>query len=74
MILPHSMVGYIDFGITGVISSYMRQHLVALTLAYARGDLDGMFAAFFKVSALDPQVPIRKDSGVDCKRCQASGT
>jgi predicted unusual protein kinase regulating ubiquinone biosynthesis (AarF/ABC1/UbiB family) len=32
----------------------MRQHLVALTLAYARGDLDGMFAAFFKVSALDP--------------------
>jgi ubiquinone biosynthesis protein len=53
MILPHSVVGYIDFGITGVISSYMRQHLVALTLAYARGDLDGMFAAFFKVSALD---------------------
>jgi ubiquinone biosynthesis protein len=53
MILPHSIVGYIDFGITGVISSYMRQHLVALTLAYARGDLDGMFTAFFKVSALD---------------------
>jgi predicted unusual protein kinase regulating ubiquinone biosynthesis (AarF/ABC1/UbiB family) len=53
--LPHSIVGYIDFGITGVISSYMRQHLVALTLAYARGDLDGMFAAFFKVSALDTQ-------------------
>jgi predicted unusual protein kinase regulating ubiquinone biosynthesis (AarF/ABC1/UbiB family) len=55
MILPHSIVGYIDFGITGVISSYMRKHLVALTLAYARGDLDGMFAAFFKVSALDTQ-------------------
>jgi len=53
MILPNSIVGYIDFGITGVISSYMRQHLVALTLAYARGDLDGMFTAFFKVSALD---------------------
>jgi len=53
MILANSIVGYVDFGITGVISSYMRQHLVALTLAYARGDLDGMFAAFFKVSALD---------------------
>src|SRR5215468_271115 len=53
MILPHSIVGYIDFGITGVISSYMRQHLVALTLAYVRGDLDGMFAEFFKESALD---------------------
>jgi ubiquinone biosynthesis protein len=53
MILPGSIVGYIDFGITGVISSYMRQHLVALTLAYSRGDLEGMFTAFFKVSALD---------------------
>jgi ubiquinone biosynthesis protein len=53
MIMSNSIVGYIDFGITGVISSYMRQHLVALTLAYARGDLDGMFTAFFKVSALD---------------------
>jgi ubiquinone biosynthesis protein len=53
MILPGSIVGYIDFGITGVISAYMRQHLVALTLAYSRGDLDGMFTAFFKVSALD---------------------
>lgn len=53
MIMPNSIVGYIDFGITGVISSYMRQHLVALTLAYACGDLDGMFTAFFKVSAFD---------------------
>jgi ubiquinone biosynthesis protein len=53
MILPHSIVGYIDVGITGVISSYKRQHRVALTLAYVRGDLDGMFTEFFKVSALD---------------------
>lgn len=53
MILPHSIVGYIDFGITAMISPYMRHHLVALTLAYSRGDLDGMFAAFCKVSALD---------------------
>lgn len=58
MILPHSIVGYIDFGITGVISAYMRQHLVALTLAYSRGDLDGMLTAFFKVSALDADADI----------------
>ncbi len=58
MILPNSIVGYIDFGITGVISAYMRQHLVALTLAYSRGDLDGMFTAFFKVSALDADADI----------------
>jgi ubiquinone biosynthesis protein len=54
MILPGNVVGYIDFGITGVLSRYSREHLVAMTLAYTRGDLDGMSAAFFKVSAVGP--------------------
>ena len=53
MILPGDVVGYIDFGITGVISHYSRYHLVMLTLAYTRADLDGMCAAFLKVSAMD---------------------
>src|SRR5258707_2217835 len=53
MILPDNVVGYVDFGITGVISRYSRQNLVALTLAYTRGDLNGMCEAFFKVSAID---------------------
>lgn len=53
MILPGNIVGYVDFGITGVISRYSRQNLIALTLAYTRGDLDGMCAAFFRVSAID---------------------
>src|SRR5215510_6249187 len=53
MIGRENTVGYIDFGITGVLSPYLRRHLVALTLAYARGDLDGMCASFFKVSARD---------------------
>jgi predicted unusual protein kinase regulating ubiquinone biosynthesis (AarF/ABC1/UbiB family) len=43
-------VGYIDFGITGVLSTYSRRHLVMLTFSYTRGDLDGMCTAFFKVS------------------------
>lgn len=51
MILPGNVVGYIDFGITAVLSTYSRRHLVALTFAYTRGDLDGMCEAFFKVSA-----------------------
>jgi ubiquinone biosynthesis protein len=50
MILPENVVGYIDFGITAVLSAYSRRHLVALTYAYTRGDLDGMCTAFFKVS------------------------
>jgi predicted unusual protein kinase regulating ubiquinone biosynthesis (AarF/ABC1/UbiB family) len=54
MILTGNIVGYIDFGITGVLSRYSRQHLIAMTLAYTRGDIDGMCAAFFKVSAVGP--------------------
>src|SRR6516225_1161550 len=53
MTLPENVVGYIDFGITGTISRYSRQNLVALTLAYTRGDLKGMCDAFFSVSAMD---------------------
>jgi ubiquinone biosynthesis protein len=53
MICSENTVGYIDFGITGVLSPYLRRHLVALTLAYARGDLNGMCDSFFKVSARD---------------------
>lgn len=53
MILPDNVVGYIDFGITGVLSHYSRRHLINLTLAYTQGDLDGMCEAFFKVTAMD---------------------
>ena len=55
MILPANVVGYIDFGITGTISRYSRQNLVALTLAYTRGDLEGMCEAFFRISVFDSE-------------------
>jgi predicted unusual protein kinase regulating ubiquinone biosynthesis (AarF/ABC1/UbiB family) len=53
MILPGNVVGYIDFGISGTISAYSRQNLIALTLAYTSADLPGMCRAFFRVSAMD---------------------
>lgn len=53
MILPGNVVGYIDFGITGVLSHYSRYHLVMMTLAYTRADPDGMCASFLKVSTMD---------------------
>ena len=53
MVLEDSVIGYIDFGITGLISPYSRHNLIALTLAYTQGDIDGMCDAFFKVSAID---------------------
>ncbi len=54
MILPDSVVGYIDFGITGVISRHARRHLVAMTLALAEGDMDALNAEFLDVAAYDP--------------------
>src|SRR5262249_46306152 len=53
MILRDNVIGYIDFGITGVISKYSRQILLAMTLAYARKDLDGLCDRFFDVSSMD---------------------
>ncbi len=50
MILPGNVVGYIDFGISGVLSRYSRRHLSAETLGIARGDLDDMVDSFFLVS------------------------
>jgi ubiquinone biosynthesis protein len=53
MIMPSNRVGYIDFGIAGALSTYSRHHLVAMTLAYTRGDLEQMCDSFFHVSAMD---------------------
>lgn len=54
IILPDSIVGYIDFGITGVISRHARRHLVAMTLALAEGDMDTLNTQFLEVAAYDP--------------------
>lgn len=53
MVLQDNTVGYVDFGITGVLSHYSRQRLVAMTLAYTRADIDAMCEAFYRVSAMD---------------------
>ncbi|MEQ1824615.1 MAG: AarF/UbiB family protein [Pirellula sp.] len=53
MILPKNVVGYIDFGITGVISQFSRQNLVAMTLAYARRDIESLCDRFFDLSSMD---------------------
>lgn len=59
LVLPGDVVGYVDFGITGVLSKYSRRHLVAMTLAYTRADVGGMTDSFFKLTTseadADPQ-------------------
>lgn len=52
MIMENSMVGYIDFGITGILSDYSRTNLIGLTLAYAQGDIDQMLKSFTRVSTI----------------------
>jgi predicted unusual protein kinase regulating ubiquinone biosynthesis (AarF/ABC1/UbiB family) len=54
LILPGDCVGYVDFGITGVLSRYSRRHLVAMTLAYTRADVNGMADSFFKLTFSSP--------------------
>jgi ubiquinone biosynthesis protein len=53
LVLPGEVVGYVDFGITGVLSGYSRRHLVAMTLACTRADVDGMADAFFRLATSD---------------------
>jgi len=50
LILPDSVVGYVDFGITGALSAYSRRNLVALTLALTRADLDAMMVYFQRLA------------------------
>lgn len=55
IILENSVVGYIDFGITGVMSPYSRRNLMAMTLGLAKGDMDLLNTQFLKLSAFDGQ-------------------
>ena len=60
LILPGDVVGYVDFGITGVLSRYSRRYLIAMTLAYTRADVEGMAEAFFKLTTSDEDAdPVR---------------
>jgi len=54
LVLPKNVVGYVDFGITGVLSRYSRRHLVEMTLAYTRADVRGMADSYFKLVTYGP--------------------
>jgi ubiquinone biosynthesis protein len=53
LVQPGDVVAYVDFGITGVLSRYSRRHLVAMTLAYTRADVEALTDAFFKLTRSD---------------------
>ena len=60
MIMRNSTVGYIDFGITGILSDYSRANLIGLTLAYAQGDIEQMLKFFIRVSTITPGSDLNK--------------
>lgn len=53
MILPGNCVGYVDFGITAVLSRYSRHNLITMTYALVRADTEGMCPPFFNVSVMN---------------------
>jgi ubiquinone biosynthesis protein len=52
LILEDNVVGYVDFGITGSLSSFVRRNLVGLTLALARADLDRMLRHYLRLASV----------------------
>lgn len=58
MIMEGNQVGYLDFGISGVLGRHSRRHLISMTLAYVRGDLNGMCESFFRITTRDPTANI----------------
>jgi predicted unusual protein kinase regulating ubiquinone biosynthesis (AarF/ABC1/UbiB family) len=50
MVLDKSTVGYVDFGITGVLAPASREHLMKMTLALARGDLRKLQDEFLEIT------------------------
>ncbi len=59
MILENSAVGYVDFGITGVLSQYARSRLMKMTLALAEGDMDLLNHEFLELTVHGPRSDLK---------------
>jgi ubiquinone biosynthesis protein len=60
LILPDNTVGYVDFGISGVLSEYARYHLVATVMALARCDTGKSCDHLLAVAELDADSDTRR--------------
>jgi len=54
LVLPGSVVGYVDFGITGALSTHSRRNIVAMVLALIRGDADQMREHYLRLAPVRP--------------------
>lgn len=53
IILADNVVGYVDFGITGSLSTYSRRHIVAMTLALTQADANGLIDHFLRIAVAE---------------------
>ncbi len=60
LILPGNTVGYVDFGITGVISEYGREHVLALILAFSRCDVDEICDGILRISEITDESDVER--------------
>ena len=58
LILSNNVVGYIDFGITGVLNPHSRRHLIIMTRALANGDMEALADHFLEVSVIGPKADV----------------
>ena len=58
LILKDNVVGYVDFGIVGHLTPEARQKQIQLSMAYASGKTDDIFAAFMSVSTFTDEVDL----------------
>jgi ubiquinone biosynthesis protein len=58
LILDDNVVGYVDFGITGVMSRHARRRLMAMTLALAQGDMELLHDEFLRISGFGPNADL----------------
>lgn len=60
LILPHNVIGYCDMGICGLLNAFDRNQVITLTLAYTRGDIEGMCEGFLRVATVDRKSNVRR--------------
>lgn len=66
LILENNVVGYIDFGITGVMSRHARRRLMSMTLALSQGNMDLLHDEFLRISGFGPTADlVRFRQGLD---------
>jgi len=59
LILPNNVVGYVDFGIVATLTPEARRKQIELTLAYASGDPEAIYAGFLNICMVGPDADLQ---------------